>query len=305
MAVSTLHVLHGVVSGSTMISQVVNARAIADIQTLVAESAGLPFPLFVGNMGQNPGLPLETTQVKTVLDTTGALTSISDLSGFNTDLYFKAVQDLGRRVADATLGHLRFRMSQAFMTLDRITAGNRTEAVASARIGCTFDGTNAPLVPAGSLALAGVPSSAEHFVAGPVFLNTVQLPGVQDITIEFNRVLMEVSGDGELYNTFAAMQSYSPVITIRTPTNPWTTYGLNGTVLTAGSFYLRKVAPTGRVADGTAEHIKFAATAGLITVDESTGGNNEQSMTTVRVTLVGANATTEPITVNTAIAITT
>lgn len=303
MSVSTVHVLHGIVNSSTFISQISNARPITDLQTLVAQSAGLPFPLFVGNMGTNPSIPFDTTQLKTILDLTGALTSITDLSGANTDLHFKKVTDLGRRVADATTDHLRFRMSQAWLSLERITASNRGEATASCRLGTTYDGTNAPLVPAGSLALAGTPTSAFHYVTGPVVLNTVQLPGVEDITIDFGRQVMEMGADGELYNTFAACQFYSPVITIRGYTNAWATYGLNGTALTAMTVYLRKVTTDGRVANGTEEHIAFTATAGLISVEESTGGNNEPSMTTVKCTLVGANATTEPIAVDTTSAI--
>src|SRR5688572_2076696 len=149
MAVSTVHVLHGIHNGSTFLSQIVNARPITDNQLLVAQSAGLPFPLFVGTMAGNPAVPFETTQLKTVLDLSGALESIVDLSANNTDLLFKKVQDLGRRVADASAAHMRFRMSQAFLVLDRITAGHNSEAVASCRLGTTYDGSNNPLVPAG------------------------------------------------------------------------------------------------------------------------------------------------------------
>lgn len=305
MAVSTAYVLHGILNSSTFISQISNAQPSPAIETMLSEPAGFPYPLFVANQGQNPVTTFETSQLKTILDLTGALSSIVDLSGANTDLHYKKVADLGRRVADATTEHIRFRMSQAFLSLERITAGHRTEAVASCRLGVTYDGSNSPLVPAGSLALAGTPTSATHWLAGPVYLNTVALPGVQEITIDFQRQLLELGGEGELYNTFVACQVYRPVITIRCTEHAWATYGLNGTALTAGSFYLRKMATTGRVADGTAQHIKFAATAGLITVDDTTGGGNEAGITTYRVTLVGADTSTEPITVSTAVAITT
>lgn len=305
MAISTVHVLHGIANGASLISQITNARPMTDLQTLVAQSAGLPFPLFTAVLGINPAIPFDTTQVKTILDTSGALTSIADLSASNTDLYFKQVSDHGRRVADATTGHIRLRMSQAFLVLDRITASHQREAAASCRIGTTYDGTNNPLVPAGSVALSGTPTSAEHFVAGPVALNGVPLPGVADITIEFNRQVLEVASDGEIYNTFAACMYYAPVVTIRGYHTAWATYGLNGTALSEMAVYLRKVAANGtRVADGVAQHIGFSASSGLITIDESSGGNNEPAMTTVRVTLASADATSEPISVSTATAIT-
>lgn len=307
MSVSTVHVLHGIVNSSTFISQISSARPMTDIQTLIAQSAGLPYPLFTATMGVNPAVPFETTQLKTILDLSGALTSIVDLSGANTDLYFKKVADLGRRVADASSAHMRFRMSQAFLSLDRISAGHNSEAVASCRLGTTYDGTNNPLVPAGSQTLSGTPASAFHYVAGPVSLNigagAAVLPGVQDITIEFNRDVLQIGSDGELYPTFVASRFYSPVVTIRCLEHVWASFGINGSALTGATFYLRKVAATGRVANATAEHIAFTATAGLVHVDEATGGNNDESMVTVRCTLVGADATTEPISCNTATAI--
>lgn len=304
MPVSSLGVLHGIQNSSTFLSQISNVRATTDIQNIIAESAGLPFPVFTGPMAISPSLAFDCTQLKTILDLTGALSSIVDLSGANTDLYFKAVTDLGRRLADATGGHIRFRMSQAYLALNQITAGHNSEASASCIIGTTYDGTNAPLVAAGSTALSGTPTGATHWLAGPVSLNGSALVGIQDVSIDFGRRLIIVAGDGELYPTFCACQFYSPTITFRTYTHAWQTYGIVGTALSgsagACTSYLRKVSSTGRVADGTAQHIKFTGTTGTIQVDEATGGNNDPSMVTVRVTLVGADASTEPIAVDTA-----
>jgi hypothetical protein len=238
MAISTLYTLHGVVNSSTFLSQISNARVTPDIDVMIAQSAGLPFPLFTANNRTNPGVTFDTTQVSTILNLSGALSSIVDLSGANTDLYFKKIADLGRRTADASGAHMRFRMSQAFLSLGQISAGHNSEASASVRVGTTYDGTNSPLVPAGSQVLAGTPTHAENFVAGPIEINTgsglVQIPGVESMTIDFGRQVMEMGADGELYNTFAACQFYSPVITVRCTEHAWPTYGLNGTVTTGG-----------------------------------------------------------------------
>lgn len=303
MAISTAHALHGILNGSTFISQIQSVRATTGIQNLIAQSAGLPFPVFTGPISAQPEVSFETTQLKTILDLTGALTSIVDLSGANTDLLFKSFSDLGRRVADATTSHIRFRMSQAYLSLSQITAGHQSEAVASCIIGTTYDGSNAPLVPAGSVALGGTPTSATHYVAGPISLNSSVVPGVQDMTLDFGRQLLVLGADGELYPTFCACQFYSPVLTFRTTTHSWQTYGIAGTAVSGVVAYLRKVSSTGRVADGTSGHIKFTADTGTIQVDEATGGNNDPSMVTVRVTLAGASSTAEPIAVDTASAI--
>ncbi len=307
MAIASVGVLHGIVNSSTFLSQISNARATTDIQNIIAESAGLPFPLFTAPMSIGPMVAFDCTQLKTILDLTGALSSIVDLSGANTDLLFKATSDLGRRVADATTGHVRFRMAQAYLAVNQITAGHNSEATASCVLGTTYDGSNAPLVAAGSVALSGTPTGSTHWVAGPVSLNASALAGVQDMTLDFGRRLIVLGADGELYPTFCACQFYSPVLTFRTLTHVWQTYGITGTALSGSSgaltAYLRKVSSTGRVADGTSQHIKFTGTTGTIQVDEATGGNNEPSMVTVRVTLVGADSTTEPIAVDTASAI--
>jgi hypothetical protein len=309
MAVTTLYTLHGILNSSTFISQIDSARPTPNSEFLDGVPAGFPYALFTSHFAVNPDITFETPQIKTILDMSGAVSSIVDLSGANTDLYFKKIADLGRRVADATAEHKRFRCAQAYLSLGQITAGDRTRAVASCRLGTTYNGSTAPMVAAGTTAISGTPTAAQHFVSGPVFYNigggSTQIPGVQSVTIDFGRQLIELSGDGEPYITFAAVQMYDPVITVQCAHHAWETFSVEGVALTGASIYLRKVDADGRVADGTAEHIKFAGTAGLLTVTESTGGGNDPSITTYRIKLVGADASTEPITVTTAIAITT
>lgn len=305
MAVATAHVLHGIncASPSAFISQISNARASSGIDVLVAKAAGFPEPLFTGNQHQEPGITFDSTQISTILGITGL--TIGSLAAGNTDLFFKKLTYLASREADASTVHTRLRMAEAFLLCNRISAGHRQEAVAQCRIGALWDGTNEPLVPAGSLALAGTPTSAEHFFAGLVFVNGTQVKGVQDIDIDFGRSLIEAGGESELYNTFVAEEGISPVITIRCMDLPWATFGLNGTALTSLSVYLRKQATTGKVADGTASHIKFAATSGLIVLDESEAGDNNPQIATVRFVLKAPSASGASLTLTNGVAITT
>lgn len=305
MAVASAHVLHGInsASPSAFISQISNARASSGINALVAKAAGFPEPLFVGNEHQEPGITFDSTQISTILGITGL--TIGSLADGNTDLYFKKLTYLASREADASTVHTRLRMAEAFLLCNRITAGHRQEATAQCRIGAIYDGTNEPIVPAGSLALAGTPTSAEHFFAGPVYVNTTRVNGIESIDIDFGRTLIEVGSDGELYVTFVAEEGIAPVITIRTMDLPWATYGLNGTALTSLSVYLRKQSTTGKVADGTASHIKFAATSGLIVLEESEAGDNNPQMATVKFILKAPNASGSSLTLTNGVAITT
>lgn len=306
MAVSSMHVLHGIVNSSTFISQIGSSTSSPGIQTMVGHAAGLVNPLFVANMSQNPGVAFQSSQIKTLLDLTGV--TIEDLSGANTDLLFKACTDGAARVADATTGHIRLRAANAVLDLSSITAGHNSEAVASCRLICYYDGTNEPIVPAGSVALSGTPTSAEHFVAGPVFLDLTgsaraQLTGIQDITVDFGRTLIEVGGDGELYITFVAEGSVEPTITVRGFNVPWASFGLNGSSFATADVFLRKMARTGRVANATQEHIQFAAAAGYVYVSESAAGNNEGVITTVTIKPIASSASTTALTVDTTAAI--
>lgn len=299
MSVATVHVLHGIQSGSLFLSQITNARPVTGLEKIMGMPTGLPFPLFAAEIGQAPSCGFECEQIATLLGQTNALTGGVDLSANNTDLLMKKVQQLGRRVADGTAQHKRLRLSKAFLLLDRISAGHRQTARASCRLIAVFDGTNAPIIAAGSLTLSGTPTAAEYFTAGPMELNVdgsglFTVPAIQDLTIDFRRQVIVVGGDGELYVTFAAVGSYSPVITVRTLDFNWDTYGINGHSITAGVWYLRAKG-TPPISDAAFSHVKFTAAAGMAHVDESSTGGNQAAMTTVVCELVGANAATEPI----------
>jgi hypothetical protein len=309
MSVANVFTLHGIANGSSFLSQISNSRLTAEMNELLGTPAGLPYPTFVANGGMKPTETFDCTQIKTLLDTTNALAGIADLSANNTDLYYKKLQDLGVRVNDATQQHKRVRASLAYLIVERITASHDGEASASCKIGALFDGTNPPFVPAGGLALTGTPSSVEHFTVGPVFANTgsgfVQIPGVQQTTIDFRRAIIELGSDGELYITFCAMADWKPQIGITCTEFVWDTYGMTGVAFTGLSVYLRKKTTTGNLANGTPQHIKFAnAVGGLLAVQDVAGGVNDPAMTNVRFTCLG-DASNQPLTVNTAIAITT
>ena len=131
------------------------------------------------------------------------------------------------------------------------------------------------------------------------------MPGIQDVTIDMGLNLFVEFAGGEMYPTFIGVQVSAPVISFTTLSLPWTTVGLNGLAITALSVYLRKYSTTGAVANGTAQHIKFAATSGLATIDNSGGGANDKAPITVRCQLVDPDGSDSALTVNAAIAITT
>lgn len=306
MPVASVDLLHGIVNSSTFISQFTSAEVSPMIEAMVANPAGLVDPMFAANMGQKQEIRFTSGQLKTILDLTGV--TVYDLSGANTDLHFKAAADQGSRQAAASTVHHRFRAAQGLLMVESISAGHRSEAQATCRLICGYDGTNVPIVYAGSLAVAGTPTSAEHFVLGECHLNGSEIDGVQDMTIDFGRQMIQVGGSGELYDTFNAEATVSPTITLRCYSTGamWTAATLNGVAISSGSFYLRKLATVGRVADGTADHIKFAVTNGIAYIETTAGDGMSPDITTITIKPVAASATAKALVLtSTAVAITT
>ena len=301
MSVSTVHVLHGVKTPAQFYSQIEEHTSSPRIASMLGTPSGHYEPLFQGVKGVMPDVTFKTTQLTTLFTELG-LYGASMAAG-NTDLFFKKVTDLGKREAAATTTHTRLRMSQAYMYWRSLTAGHQAEAKADVRIMTTYDGSNNPLVPAGSLALSGTMTAAEYFCLGPVSINTVAINGIQDCTIDLGVETIEAGSDSDLYNTFCAIRHLTPVITLRgLAAEHWATYGINGTALTGLVLYLRKLnknvaSGLPYVANATAEHIKFTASAGVITLDESSGAGKSELTTTLRIALAAEDDTHDSLTI--------
>ena len=168
MSASGVQLLHGIYWGSTLISQISNARVNPGIQHLVTHGAGAPHPIFDGNIKQSPTFMFDTTQLKSVLDITGATIAAS---GGNVDMFFRTATSKGERDSAAGTTHYRKRMASSVLVPERITVRDGGEASLSCSLYAIWNGTDEPLVAAGSLALSGAPSSAEHYTTWPFKVN--------------------------------------------------------------------------------------------------------------------------------------
>jgi len=303
MAIGTKFVLHALVSGANTISEIENCRVNPQANIILGTPAGLPFPLNAFNTRTAPEITFDTGQLIT-LSGLGGVNGVHyiDLSGGNVDLHFKKTTNLGTRVADASAEHQRYRAAMSALSIERITAGDQTPARASCRLVCVYNGSAVPLVATGSLALVGTPTFAEQYLAGPCSVTyagptTTTIAGVQDITLDFGRRIVTQGGDGEFYPTHSFQAEINPVITIRAPDMGLPIVGVTGLLLTAFNCYLRRSAEIGPVANGTSSHYKISGTTAILTIDDASGGNNDDGMTTYRITPVGANSTTNPITI--------
>lgn len=306
MAVSTIHVPHAVVTPSNTYAQVTNASISAGSDFIRGTPAGLPSPLFAGIRSQSPAVSFDTRQLSTLFgECTSANLFAADLSGGNTDIYAQKATAFGTRTSGAN--HQRYRMANAFMYVNSLSLPHNGEGSASVMIVPVYDGTNEPIVPSGSAALAGTSAITGFWGAGPVAINTVTLAGVQSINVDFGISLIRAGGETEGWDTFVAIQEAAPVITIQTLTaESLTTYGLDGTALTAFTAYGRaKSENGGNVANGTTSHISIVTSDGIITVEETAhSGRNGMFSATVRITCSATNSATVPLTISPGVAIT-
>lgn len=305
MPLANVDILHGIVNGSTFISQFTSQEVSPTVQAIILHAAGQVHPQFASVAKVIPKKRFTTPQIKTILDLVGS-SGIADLSGANTDLYFKAAADQGSRGASASSLHHRLRATKAFLVAERLTAAHDgAEAQIQCTIYCSYDGTNAPLAYTGSVALSGTPASAEHYTLGPQYLNGSQLDGPQNLDIDYRQNILEIGGSGDMYNTFHAQLQTTPQVSIDVvPSGIWS----NGLAfdISSGSLYLRKKDRTGNVANATAEHIKFSVPDGLACIDRTMGSGMSPNVSTLILNPVAASDTAAALILSsTAVAITT
>jgi hypothetical protein len=308
MTVANVYVLHGIQTPSAFFSQVEEAGPTPAAQQMLAAPAGIPVPMFRGIRGLKPEVPFRTTQLNTLLGLcTIANCGGADLSAGNTDLYYRAVSNMGVRVADGTQSHKRLRMNKAYLHWRTLTARHQGEASADCRLVAMYDGSNAPMVPAGGVALAGTPATGQLFGLGPVTINGSALGDELEMSVDLAPTFYVAGGGSQPYDTFLAVKTINPVITIkRLDQSAWTVFGAVGGPLTGNGFvaYLRAMCAdaTGGVAyvaDTTGAHIKISALAGMVCVEGSSGGGDSESSNTLKIYLRTATWGVDPLTIAT------
>lgn len=304
MTTSTVYYLHGINTGSTFLSQVTEAATATNLADLLEFASGQTGPQFSGSSFAGQDVSFTTRECAALLALLTTANCAAALNGGNVDVYYKAGTPFGTRVADATTSHLRMRMaSNSLLYINGLRASQGGTAEASARIVPVSVGGAAPLVPAGSLALAGTSAVNHVYTMGPVKVNGTTLAAVQDIDVQWNVVPDIVADSGDPYFSYVGIASQSPTVTFRTrDTGIIATYAQTGAALSALVVYFRKRSTSGiNVADGTAEHIALTASAGTLRVRQVSGMTG---VVECQATLIKPNATTDPLTISTTSAIT-
>jgi len=303
MAIGPVYVLHGVqLPSSVYLGQVTDGGVVSEADVQASYSAGHVTPLFRCLMGSSPSIDFTTSQLATLLAAVGQYGA--DLSAGNVDLLYRKVTNFGTRSAlNATDGY-RFRASEAMAVIRSLSAQHR--GLASAQVGIipVYDGSNAPIVPAGSVAMSGTPSASELYTLGPVVINGTQIDGCQGWNLDFGINVVQEGDDGNIYNTHAHVEQVDPSISFESlEVDDLWSYGFTGTNLTSFAVYLRKKSRTGNVADGTSQHIKISGTLGQVVPENTRGGGNRRADSGAKLFITSADSSTDPLTITVASAI--
>jgi hypothetical protein len=267
-------------------------------------SAGHPHPMFTGIAAQAPAFPFTTQQLAGFL---GACSMNGLPQAGNCDLLFRAGKLNDSRVALATTSHQRVRATGGYLYWDQVGASGNSIAEATGHFVPTYDGTNAILVPTGSVAATGItPQAAEQFKLGPVKINGTFLAGVQSWSLATNPQVAAEFASGVTWPGWCGLEATDPVLTVTTlRKESLVDYGVLGTAISSLVFYLRRIQiGAGPYGDGSSQHLKFTAGGGMVVYDGSQSGGNTKATVTLMIRLHSTDPDVLPVTVATAQTIT-
>jgi hypothetical protein len=293
-----------ILPGSVAIDVLTNATIDAGVSNMTERPAGHVSPMFTANQNQRPMVEFTTPQLDQVL---GAVT-LAGLSAGTISCFLKTGSVTGN-TARASSAHKKLDIASSCVYWTSLRLPHNGMGEITVRIQAAYDGTNDPFVYTGSVALSGTLSAGNFFGAGPVSINGTTLGGVQSITVDSGINMIQAGGESEEFDTFVGIQDSAPVVTIQfLQEYNWSSVGLRGTTLNGTTglvFYGRKYSNRGsRVANATAEHIKFTGLNGIVNPVNTTGQRSSPISDTIRVTLVSGSDSVLPLTLSTASAIT-
>lgn len=308
MALGTLHKLDKIVMPSSVeFSKLTNVRWNKGIESLVERPAGHPHPMFRANLSQKPVLSFTTSELSILLAAIG----VGGAAVGSTATYWKVAAATGS-VARATTSHKKITIASSIGHFTTIRLPHNGKAEADVVLTAIYDGVNDPFVYAASQALSGNLAAGLHFGCGPVYLNNTLVPGVKEITIESGVQLIQEGDASEEFDTFVGIEMTAPKVTVRFLNQVnLATYGLRGTALDGTNgikFFARKFCGNtsggiSRVADGTAEHIKFQGILGSIVPQETAGDGSGLLTDTLVAELVASSDSVVPLVITTGSAI--
>jgi len=261
------------------------------VQSVMFDGGGQIDRTGIATLFSDQRLSFQTTDIKALLDVAGIngkkLVTPTDFLS----VFWQQYDQAGTIKSGSN--HLKILVNEGLLLPRNIAVSQGSEASISAESIPTFDGTNDPLVVSDSEPLATRVNASQLWTLGKATINGVDIE-IQSLNIDFGIQEIALGGDGDVFNTFVAIDKRDPVITFdTTDISKLTTFNHVGSN-PGGTFvcYLRKLAAGGtRVANGTAEHIKFTLNDYQIIPSNTAGAKDGQTITsyTVKPVFDGSN----------------
>ena len=301
MAISSLHTLYAVDINTTLVDQVTDQSIDVNTAHFLQGGDGSVYKTFAAVNTITPTIGFTTTAIKTLLDkiTVGGL---KVTSGAVLTAFLQQVDEGATRKGASA--HTKIIVNEGLVYPVTVSASQGAPAQASAMVACTYDGSNLPLAITEGQSLTGTPTVDNMWTLGPATVFGNAVTGVQSVSIDFGITLFLQAGDGQIYNTFVAVNEQTPTISIET-----TDVGLLADLTLVGDAsstavcYLTHVTQGGtRVINATETHISFTVNEGRAFAEAITGSDG--SILGTRIGIIPTHdGTNAPIVVDTTAAI--
>jgi len=306
MTVARKHSLYAAEIGGTLIDGITRQQVTTGAEVRGEVTSGQLYTRHQALIGANVGATFSTRNVATLLGVCG-LTGV-DLSSSNLKLYAAKLADGATLTAGAN--HRKHTLAKGLLHLGRLACDHRGDATIDlAAIATSSDGTSDPIAVADSQSLPEGLSDGERFTLGPVTLESIAIPQLRSVELDFGVRAAAEGADSNLYNTHCSIAEIQPVLTLRGIDLEWlkaTNIPLKGLDVTHTNttVYFRKRDDGGTfVADGTAQHIKLTM-AGLATIQDVFDGSGNKAAECSLVLPLKYDGTNSPVVINAASAIT-
>lgn len=257
----------GIKIGSTYVAQCEDQAVETNIEDLTQFTAGDYVPSFVGSAMQSPVFSVPTLDMDKIFTLCDKDSVARDCTSENVDLWFREAEEAAFRIDETTGAHVQYRLqSNAMLFWDQISVSQGQEARSTLQLHATYNGSNASLVMTPDEAITASPVVNSLYTLGKTVINSSELGGVTSVTWNNNVVVEKIASGGETAPSFVCIKTYRPVITIEThDIETAAQYSLEGEEVTGFDWYLRKRKRASiNYADNQTEHIKFAATKGVL-----------------------------------------
>lgn len=250
------------------------------IETMVERepTSGEAYARWASIHGQRFRSSLATKALKAAFALCGmsGLAITSDGSHPGLVLYGQKQADGSSRASGSV--HRSFTIAKGLIVPTRLTVEHQGDAELEYLILPTFDGTNDPVVAAGSVALPTAPTDTERYSLGPIALGGVTFAGFTRLSIDFGVSAQTIGAESAVWDPFARIEHFMPSIEVSGLHVTWwgssyvPTTGLICTHANSSIFLRKRKAHSTFEADNSNNHGKFT-TAGIATMQSGFEAN--------------------------------